>query len=243
MTLKKIINFLKHYFFILYMFFVSLMPFVENDILYSFMNTFLDIIFVYFVVFQIQNNYKKFSLFSSILIYWLYIAITDKYITVITPLRSVLEFFIFSLILHYQNIKNYEISSDKISENVCLVFYHPKTFKQFLTSLPGFSVSSFGMIYDKKLYQLRWKHSTIQKLNYTKNYIYSRYVVVDTGVKYIKKEEIDKLLTKKARQWKTFWLRYNCLRCFKDILNKDFGIWEYKGEVFPSIYLKKRRKK
>ena len=84
------------------------------------------------------------------------------------------------------------------------------------------------------------KNTTIKKVSYTNSYIYNNYIVVDTGlpIELVTKKDIEILLKQKARQVKILWLRLNCLRSFRHILNKMPG-YGYKGELLPGIYLRR----
>ncbi len=131
------------------------------------------------------------------------------------------------------------IKSDKINKkNVCIVFYRPKTFKQYLLSIFGLNVASSGLLIGNKLYQMRYENTTLQERDYTNKYIYSKYLVINTKfpISQLKGEWESELLKQKARQPKTFWLRFNCLRSLKAVLNQ-IPNYRYIGEILPSIYL------
>lgn len=134
------------------------------------------------------------------------------------------------------------IHTDKINKNyVNLIFYKPKTLRQQLFSLFGLSYYSCGIIIKDYLYQMRFENSLMQKREYTKEYIYSKYLVIKTDIKvndlnkkYPNWEE--ELLKQKARQAKTLYLRFNCLRSLKEIL-KLSNKYKYNGTILPSLYL------
>jgi len=187
-----------------------------------------------------KNMLRGMSLFVLLTIFYSWVALTDWKISYISEPWFAIEIFTLVGISSMLWYRNYEVKSDKINpKNLNLLFYKPRTIKQLLLSIPGKPVSSCGAIIDK-LYQHRYDHSTMQELEYDEKDIYEKYVVVDTGypIKDITKKQINNLLKQKARQPKTLWLRLNCLRSFKDIL-KDIKGYEYKGEVLPSIYLRR----
>jgi len=100
-----------------------------------------------------------------------------------------------------------------------------------------FYKGSFGLKIGKYIYRFRRNKPTMQRLGFKNN---KDCEIIDTGypVSMINESDITKLLKQKARQPKTLWLRCNCLRSHKHILNKLKG-YEYKGEVLPSIYLRR----
>lgn len=151
------------------------------------------------------------------------------------------ENIIFLMMIVYQANKNYILESDAISKStVCLIFYKPQTFKQYINAIFGLSFASVGVIIGNKKYNLEYGKSTIQEHKVYRNIVKKHYLVVDTGVPISKVSDvIPELLQQKARQPQTLYLRYNCLRSLKPVLNKLGRKWEYKGDVFPSIYLKR----
>lgn len=100
-----------------------------------------------------------------------------------------------------------------------------------------FYKKSFGLKIGKYIYRFRRNCSTMQKVKFTNN---KECFIIDTGYpdSMINKSDITKLLKQRARQPKTLWLRFNCLRSHRHILNKLKG-YEYRGEIFPSIYLRR----
>lgn len=92
---------------------------------------------------------------------------------------------------------------------------------------------SFGLKLGGYVYRFKRDMSTMQKVKFKP----CDCEIIKTGYKssIITKEDIELLLKQKARQPKTLWLRYNCLRSHRHILNKMSG-YEYKGEISPSIY-------
>lgn len=155
-------------------------------------------------------------------------------------LMSVILFNIFIVICvlskYKNNIQGQELDKTKIN----IIFYKPKKLKQFLISIFGINVSSSGLVIFNNgwyIYQFRRNKKTLQKIEpkeNTEEYIKEKYIIINTDInnsEYIYKEE-------KARQLGTLFLRFNCLRVFKNTLNKS-KLFKYQGEIFPSIYLLK----
>ena len=140
----------------------------------------------------------------------------------------------FGLYFICQNIVLYYIMFVKIfskienarlnKKNIYLIFYKPKTLKQNLLCLLGLSYVSCGLlIYGKKekkyfIYQMRYENKVLQKR-----------ILQDKNIENI-------ILQQKARQRKTLYLRFNCLRSLRFILNKS-DKFKYKGEILPCFYL------
>lgn len=137
---------------------------------------------------------------------------------------------------------------DKVNNKyVCIIFYKPRTFKQFLLFMIGLSYSSAGLIINqrnedgsvsRKIYQMRYEKDTLQEKDYDTKWLYKKYLVIKTDIEISKlpKNWKEELLSQKARQTRTFFLRFNCLRSLKNILNLS-KIYAYHGEIFPAIYL------
>jgi len=191
----------------------------------------------------LKHNIKGQSIFALLTMHFIFIACLDPFITYL-PNSLFLSYNLILLSLGvYLTRKQYEYKSDKVNKkNICLVFYKPKSLHQTIISLFSAPVASFGMIRGSSLYQLRHGKSKIQKLGYNVKDVERKYIVIDTGYPNytVTKKDLDELLLKKARQAKTLWLRYNCLRDFKHILNKLTG-YEYNGEILPTFYLRKIR--
>lgn len=176
---------------------------------------------------------------------FLFIFIADLTLSVIFYNTEYSNWFILYIIMFlycfYNVIQTSKLKSDKINQNnVNIIFYKPKTIKQFILSILGLNVSSAGLIISNKLYQMRYEAKTLQELDYTNEYIYTKYIVVDTGFKAseLKGDWKHNLLTQKARQRKTLYLRFNCLRSLRFVLNQIKN-YEYNGEILPCFYLKK----
>lgn len=178
----------------------------------------LCLVLMFDMLFSVQNYVFNLSILSFAGLAQIFLVIYVAYIKLIS------------------NVKTQEINP----KNVCLVFYRPKTFKQYLLSMFGLNVSSSGVIIGNKLYQMRYEAKTLQEREYTKNYINKKYLVIDTGfkIKNLKGKWREDLISQKARQPKTLWIRLNCLRSLGVVLNQ-IPNFHYKGEVLPSIYLLK----
>jgi hypothetical protein len=102
-----------------------------------------------------------------------------------------------------------------------------------------FYKGSFGLKLGKYIYRFRRNCSTMQKLRFTAD---DSCVIIDTGypASMITDNDIKILLNRKARQPATLWLRYNCLRSHRHILNKLEG-YELNGVIMPSKYRKRIR--
>ena len=135
------------------------------------------------------------------------------------------------------------IKSDEINNNnVLIIFYKPKKIKQFILSIFGLSYSSAGLIINKNIYQMRYEAKTLQKIPFTDktlNYLKEKYLIIDTGFNFknLNGDWEKNLLSQHARQKRTFYFRFNCLRSLRYVLNQIKG-YEYKSEyIFPCIYL------
>lgn len=97
-----------------------------------------------------------------------------------------------------------------------------------------FYKGSFGLKVGRYIYRFKRGESTMQRIVFKPS---KDCEVIDTGypARTITPWDIELLLEQKARQLKTFYLRYNCLRSHRHILNKLPG-YEYSGEIFPSRY-------
>lgn len=188
----------------------------------------------------IKSNKGK-SVFAVLTWYYIFLYLSQNALEGVVDKYHSIELSALALISAFVYYKNYSKASDKINpNNVNLLFYKKqKTFKQTSLGLVAEPVASFGAIIGG-LYQFRYGEDTIQCLRYDEDDIQSKYIVIDTGfpITNVTSEDIETLLNQKARQRKTLWLRFNCLRSFRHILNKIDG-YAYEGEVFPSIYLRR----
>jgi len=178
------------------------------------------------------------SLFSLLVIYNIFILFTDFKIY-INPVYVFCENLSFVLLGSRLILREYNIKSDKINrKNICFVFRKPKKLNEYLKSIAGSYTSSFGMIIDNNIFQLRKRFGSIQCNRYKESYIYNNYIVYDTGISIntLTKEDIKKLLSNKARRLKTLFFRINCLVCFKDVLNK-IGLG-YGWRFLPCLFMK-----
>lgn len=152
---------------------------------------------------------------------------------------------LYILLIYIFIVKIIRLKSDSTldTKHINLIFYKNKTIRQWLLSLFGVNVSSAGLlVYFNKhwyIYQMRWENKTIQKrLLKNKEYL-QKYIILNTDIKngeLIKNEKL--ILQEKARQLKTLYLRCNCLRSFRKILNTS-KLYKYQHEILPCIYLLK----
>lgn len=189
---------------------------------------------------QEQYILKSFALFIIINIIFTFI----NYFLII---ENYLYYSIQTIVLYYlflckitSNIKKDNINK----KNVFIIFYKSKTLKQTLLSMFGLSYSSAGVLVFKDgdywIYQMRYENKTLQKRKLTNKQYLDKYLLIKTDIKSSElTDDLENiLLQQKARQKKTFYLRFNCLRSLRFILNKS-NKYNYNGEIFPSIYLLK----
>ena len=186
------------------------------------------------------NRIKWSSIFCIMTIHAIIVLSCDWYISYMNNFNFTLYYTILLLLCLSQELKNYNIESDKINrKNVCHLFRKPRTFIQFLTSLFGAPTCSFGSLIGD-LFQLRRGYKTIQRIKCKDSYIEENYYVKDTGypISKISQEDINILLEQRARQPNTLWLRLNCLRSFRHILNQIPG-YECNKQILPSMFLRR----
>ena len=187
---------------------------------------------------QEQYILKSFALFIIINIVFTFI----NYFLII---ENYLYYSIQTIVLYYlflckitSNIKKDNINK----KNVFIIFYKPKTLKQTLLSIFGLSYSSAGILVFKDgkyyIYQMRYENKTLQKRELTNKQYLEKYLIIKTDIKSseLTDDLENTLLQQKARQKNTLYLRFNCLRSLRFILNKS-NTFYYNGEIFPSIYL------
>ena len=181
------------------------------------------------------------SVITVIIMYQLYLFISMIFIPIKPDYLFFTENILFLSLVYFQAGKRYKIPSDKISRTtVCLIFYRPETIRQYINSVFGLAFASVGAIINNKVYILQYGKSTVQCRKFDESHIKEHYLVIDTKVPNRKvRNIIPELLKQKARQPKTLYLRYNCLRSLKPLLNEMGRPWRYKGEVLPSIYLER----
>lgn len=206
----------------------------------------LEILLAFSLCFFVSTDVKLKSIFLTISLYSAYVLLTDWYLVEVSIYQYLAELLVFFLFAYYQITKNYDIKSDKINaNNVYLVFYKPKGFIQFLTSLFGLPVSSAGTIVGDFMYLLKRGKPMICKLNLDEKYIYEKFIVVDTGVKITENhiKACNLLRKQQARQIYSLFLRCNCVRSLKPLLDTLPEFWQYRiMDWLPSIYLMRREK-
>jgi len=159
--------------------------------------------------------------------------------------------FALALFVFFEFTKVDFIASDKYDEDyVYLIFFKPKSFYQFISSLFGLGVASMGSIFkgeDGKPKVARLKHSkdNLQITGYKPDYINSNYLLVNTGVRCdtIKIDEVE-LAKQSAYSGKRLNTRTNCVESQKPILNQLGGIWVTSKmlDFLPAYYIYKRLK-
>lgn len=195
-----------------------------------------------------QDNFilKSFSFFIIInIIFTLlnyYFNVENSYYFLIQSIF--LYYFLFCKL--YSNIETTKLNTGYVS----IIFYKPKTLKQYLLSSFGLSYSSAGLVsYNKKdktyyIYQMRYEHNNLQKLELKNKDYLNKYIIINTDIKIstLNNNFETILLNQKARQFKTLYLRFNCLRSLESVL-KLSNKFKYQGEIFPCIYLLKLKLK
>lgn len=156
--------------------------------------------------------------------------------------KITLIFITYSIICKcYSYIENVDVN-DINKDYIYLIFYKPQKISQFLLTMPGLTYSSAGLLVNRNdatyLYQMRYENDTLQKRRLLNKEYLNKYLIIKTDLKtsvLTRKLEYD-LLNQKARQAGTLFMRFNCLRCFKELLNQS-KIFKYKNEILPCLYL------
>lgn len=201
--------------------------------------------FAFFYLIQ-RPKQEALSIACVIGLYQFYILITDIIFSIYDIDRIMflvyIENILFLLLVLFQSSKKYIFKSDKISRTtVCLIFYKPQTFRQYINSVLGLSFASSGVIIGNNKYILEYGKSTVQKKKLVEEQVKKHYLIIDTKVPCTKVTHvIPELLKQKARQPGTLYLRFNCLRSLKPVLNLLGKKWKHHGEIFPGDYLRKR---
>ena len=142
--------------------------------------------------------------------------------------------------------------SDKLNRTYVFLAFRTK-----LTRLRAKFNASFGLpvsymaliIFDKqskkyKFYGLKWGKPTVQEMSWDKinkkNFILvnTKYRTSDLHCGWKRR-----LLKEKARCFDRLWARNRCVKCLRPVLDNLHKKWHYRlGDVFASIYLKRRYK-
>lgn len=209
---------------------------------------FIEHFFYISLIVVLTNNYKKLDIkyfisraLNILFIIDLFFCISNDIYDVDCSIYYIIQSF-FLLFFLYAKCFSY-IKSDEINdENVCLIFYKPKKLKQFFLTIFGLSYSSAGLVINRNIYQMRYEAETLQEIPFkegTVEYLKEKYLIIDTGFKSknLKGDWRGNLLSQNARQKYTWYLRFNCLRSLKFVLNQIPG-YEYNFEyIFPCLYL------
>ena len=207
----------------------------------------LIIYYIFFIVAFNSFSQEKYLLKAFCL--FLIVNLTFTFFNYIFDVNIGFYYICQSVILYYIMIIKLisKIKDDKLNKkNIFLIFYKPKTLKQNILCLFGLSYASCGLLmYNDKekkyfIYQMRYENKVLQKrILQDKNYL-KKYLIVKTDLKIedFTKDIENTILQQKARQRKTLYLRFNCLRSLRFILNKS-DKFKYKGEILPCFYLLK----
>lgn len=204
-----------------------------NFVLYAQLEAIIISLFAY------KTESKNRYIFALLFLHYLFMFFAGRFLNFnnVTFISYNILLLLFGSVLYF---RTYNYNSGKINKkNICLLFKKPVKLSEYIHSFFGAPCSSFSMLAGA-LYTSRYKCSTIQKEKYTDYYVYKNYIVIDTGVPVSSIDEryFEDVLKQKSRQPKTLFLRYNCLRSFRFILNQLKG-YEYRGELFPCLYLRR----
>lgn len=182
----------------------------------------------------------KQSVLAVFSLYTLYIAVVSTFDIFTPSIVVAIEITALCIFLNYQLRKKYVYHTDNINpENVCIIFYKPLTFFDYLKSLVGAPVSSCGLLMGNIVYRFKYSSNMIEMV-----YLHNEhrdYIIIDTGCRRCEVEYLlPRLTTMKARRWQTCFFRLNCLLALRPILDKIGGKWQYKGDLLPSIYIMRR---
>lgn len=209
------------------------------------------------ILFQVFNSFwlcywlmsKRKQVFISVIschmLYCGYVFATNLLGIPYNEILTIFEIFIFFCLCNYQLFKIYDIESNEISENnVYLIFYKPKNFKNYVYSLFGLPVSSMGIVINNNVYVLKRNRVHPQKYPLDKIDL-SNFIVINTGDKVTEKIEKSavELLKMKSKSIYTFNLRINCVKVLLPVINNLHYKWHYRPFSFdfiPSVYLSRR---
>ena len=199
------------------------------------------IIFVSTYIYFVRLIDKKYFIFKSVLCLIILVYIVNFFL-ILFNLKTIMIIIncIFLLLFIFKILSN--VKSDKVNDdNVILIFYKPIKIKELFLSLPGLCYASAGLVINKNIYQLKRDKDTLQKIPFrdtTLEYLREKYLIIDTGFKYknLQPGWEENLLSQHAKQKKTLYFRFNCLRSLRYVL-ESIPNYKYKGEILPCIYL------
>lgn len=182
----------------------------------------------------------KQSILAVFALYCLYIAVMSTFNMFAPSTVVAVEIAVLCLLLQYEIQKKYDYHTDTRNEqNVCIIFYKPLTFFEYIKSLIGAPISSCGLLLGNDVYRFRYSSSMIEKVDFAHEH--REYIIIDTGTPTSVIEPLlPDLMATKARSWQTCFFRLNCLLALKPILSKIGGKWQYRGDLLPSIYIMRR---
>jgi len=209
----------------------------------------LEISLILIGLWVLNQKYSK-VLFDSVLVtlvmYYTWIGATDWAINYLPFHISFFESIFFCIVLFYQLYKRSDFKSDKISsKGIYLIFFKPKTFRQYLFSLFGSPFTSVGSIINGKVYRLKHSQNKMCVSKINKKYIQDNYTIVKVANKIDNIEKIeDELLEQSAYSSKRFGTRTNCIDSQKPLLDRLGSKWHTKGifDFIPCVYINKRLK-
>lgn len=169
-------------------------------------------------------------------IYGIWIFITQTFIEEYSLTAQYIEKFFLLWFLAFEKFKNYTLESDEYNPNhVMIALYHKKTnLRSHILGLFGYDLSSMAILCDRHVAQFSWKSSEliIKRANISK--LKKKYILVDTGIKPTT-EIIHKfygLKDQPARRIESLFLRLNCVRTFRYLLNTLGPKWSYRSFDF-----------
>lgn len=137
------------------------------------------------------------------------------------------------------------LNNDLIDRNSNHIYYlcykkRTKTFCMFLRSCLGIHVCSSALIINNKLYRLKKNKEYMQAEDFTLDYIYNKYYVLNTGytTNDLSNDWEVKLLKQKRIRENEFFKSCNCLKSCGVVLNQLKG-FEIGKQKFTSIYMLK----
>lgn len=179
-------------------------------------------------------------------LYGIWILITQCFVDNYSLFAQYVEKFFLAWFLAFERFKNYDLKSDKYNpDHIMIALYFKKTnLRSHLLGLLGYDLCSMAIICDKHIAQFSWKSSDliVKKVNVAK--IKKKYILIDTGIKPTA-EILHKFYGVKdypARRIESFFLRLNCVRTFKYLLNALGEKWAYRPfDFIPGFYAYRRK--
>ena len=179
-------------------------------------------------------------------LYGIWIFITQVCTIDYSLFAQYIEKFVLAWFLAFERFKSYELKTDEYNPNhVMIALYHRKSnLRSYILGLFGYDLCSMAIICDGHIAQFSWKSSDliVKRVNVSK--IKKKYLLIDTGIK-PNKEILHKFYGAKdfpARRIESLWLRLNCVRTFKYLLNTLGDKWKYRPfDFIPGFYAYRRK--